>query len=204
MSAGDDMPSLNDYYSGKALAAPAPAASSRSRGRFLLQMLAAALFLAFAWLFVDPSSTVGKLIGQGLSMENSWIFADYPPAPQPDLPEFSLPVSGVATKAYVSDSKGGYQAAGLSIQAGSGKTVKASCGGSVTEIGGTQGDWSLRVEHAAGFSTVYKGLAGLSVAEGQQVQAGAALGLSGEKPILFALYADGEALDPVPFLRDLR
>ena|GEM_PF-3639148 len=198
------MPSFNDNSFRKALAAPRPAAAFWRRGRFLPQMLAAALFFAVVWLFVDPSSALGRLITQGLSMENSWIFVDSPPAPQPDFPEFSMPVSGVTTKAYISDSKGGYQAAGLSIQAGSGKTVKASSGGTVTEIGGTQGDWSLRMEHTAGFSTVYKGLASLSVVEGQQVQAGAALGLSGEKPILFALYADGEVLDPLPFLRELR
>ena len=198
------MPSLNDYYSRKALKAPGPAAAFRRRGRFLLQIMPAALFFLAVWLFVDPASTVGKLIAQGLSMENSWIFADAPPAPQPGAPEFSLPVSGVAAKAYAPDPGGGYQVAGLSIKAGSGKTVKASAGGEVAEIGGAAGDWSLRLDHAEGFSTVYKGLASLSVVLGQQVQSGAALGLSGEKPILFALYADGEALDPLPFLRELK
>lgn len=132
------------------------------------------------------------------------------PAPKPDAPNlgatrtaasaggrFQMPVSGAIIRVY---EKGKNE--GIDIAATAGTQVKAAGAGSVAAITrDTNGVPIVVVRHDGGLMTVYTGLDGLSVAKGDSVSAGQAVGTAGKGGFVhFEVRRGFESVDPEDFL----
>ena len=112
--------------------------------------------------------------------------------------KFSMPVNGSIVRAY---SKGRNE--GIDISAPAGTTVKAAGSGTVAAITrDTDGVPIVVVRHDGSLMTVYAGLDQLTVAKGDKVTAGKALGKSSKAGVLhFEVRQGFESVDPEKYLR---
>ena len=97
---------------------------------------------------------------------------------------------------------------GADLDVETGTQVLASHAGNVSFAGYTpDGGYRVIIDHEAGYQTVYQHLSSLSVGEGDIVEQGQLLGLSGESgwvtgpQLHVALLKDGEYLDPLLFMQ---
>ena len=98
--------------------------------------------------------------------------------------------------------------AGLDLREETGAPVRATAGGKVVSAGWSGGYGNMvEIEHGNDMSTRYGHLSSISVSEGQSIAPGAILGRVGSTgrstgPHLhYEVRVDGEAVDPVRFLR---
>ncbi|HEY8496953.1 MAG TPA: M23 family metallopeptidase [Limnochordales bacterium] len=94
---------------------------------------------------------------------------------------------------------------GVRLMAAPGGPVRAVLPGTVAEAGrDPDGGLLVAIEHGGGLTTVYGNLEHVMVAAGQRVSAHAPVGmapLSPDEPVVrFAIYQDGEAIDPLAAL----
>lgn len=94
---------------------------------------------------------------------------------------------------------------GVRLLAAPGGQVRAVLPGTVTESGtDPDGGLLVAIDHGDGLSTVYGNLEHVVVAAGQRVSAHALVGMaalgSDEPVVRFAIYQDGEAIDPLEAL----
>jgi murein DD-endopeptidase MepM/ murein hydrolase activator NlpD len=100
---------------------------------------------------------------------------------------------------------------GIDIAVPLGTPVRASGGGSVSEAG-YNADYGMFVllRHPSGYETMYGHMSRLIAAEGDQVQAGQVIGLSGNSgrstaPHLhFEIRRDEKSIDPLELVREGR
>lgn len=112
---------------------------------------------------------------------------------------FLPPVTGKITLNF-GGYKGGYHY-GVDYASEPGETVTAAAAGTVIAAF-ERGGYGLFVEvdHGEGFATRYAALGAISVAAGDAVEAGAALGAAGEADLHFELRIDGRAYNPRYYL----
>lgn len=114
--------------------------------------------------------------------------------------DFRQPVSGTITHAY-SD-----QQPWLMYQCRSQQPVYAAREGTVSAIGqGADGEWTLMLDHDDGEQTVYAYLGQAIVKVGQQLQAGAQLGVTDEGEdarLYFELRKNGQSQNPTSRMAD--
>ena len=110
----------------------------------------------------------------------------------------ALPVSGVVVRNFVAvDNSGEARYDGVDIQSTPGQAVNAAAAGVVVQITETDGAYLVIVQHSDGIETRYGGLASAAVVTGDTVALGDAIGKAGESPVYFAIYQNGEPLDPL-------
>ena len=122
-----------------------------------------------------------------------------------------LDVQGYVTRGQVRPGVVDESHPGIDIAVPLGTPVRASGGGSVSEAG-YNADYGLFVllRHPSGYETMYGHMSRLIAAEGDQVQAGQVIGLSGNSgrstaPHLhFEIRRDEKAIDPLELVREGR
>lgn len=117
---------------------------------------------------------------------------------------FQLPVIGRTIAGFGETGAGGVRATGISLAPVDGAVVVAPAEGRVAFAGPYRGfDRIVIVEHPSGFTSVLTGLARADVAVGQEIVAGAPLGVagSGRAAITFELRKQGEAVNPLDYIR---
>lgn len=132
------------------------------------------------------------------------------PAPKTDTPDlgatrtaasgggrFSMPASGSIIRVYEKGKNDG-----IDISAPTGTDVKAAGSGTVAAVTkDTQGTPIVVMRHSDGLMTVYTGIDGLSVAKGDSVSSGQALGKSGSSGVVhFEVRRGFESVDPEGYL----
>ncbi|MBS3939262.1 MAG: peptidoglycan DD-metalloendopeptidase family protein [Peptococcaceae bacterium] len=101
---------------------------------------------------------------------------------------------------------------GVGLEATQGTPVMAAHRGRVVSIVKDDPEWGsmLTIDHGSGWQTVYASLARVAVRVGQEVTAGQQIGHLGANPpakgaespqMYFALFKDGESVDPTPMFR---
>lgn len=112
--------------------------------------------------------------------------------------KFRMPVSGSIVRAYA---KGRNE--GIDISAPTGTSVKAAGSGTVAAVTrDTQGVPIVVVRHEGSLMTVYSGLDNLTIAKGDKVTAGEAIGKSSTAGVLhFEVRQGFESVDPETYLR---
>lgn len=210
------MASLNDYKCYE------NGSRHRPRGRrfrsFWLQIGLSAALLAAIAAFIGNQGTPGQtaryLANQAISTENSWFTfgrseATLPASAQLPLPDdtvaasppkFMAPASGVVVKGLALGEDGFTTEQGIVIQGVAGQSVKAAAAGEVIYLGESSSGFMVEIQHEGGFSSIYKGLSELSVGEGQEVAAGASLGITENGELLFALFSHDQEVDPLVYL----
>jgi len=124
-------------------------------------------------------------------------------APGP-APAFMLPVVGRTVAGFGEAGDSGLRASGLSLAPAPGAQVVAPAAGRVAFAGPYRGyDRIVIVEHNGGFTSLVTGLARVDVAVGDQLVAGAPLGVAGagRQPITFELRRGGTPVNPLDFVR---
>jgi len=122
-----------------------------------------------------------------------------------------LDVQGFVTRGQVRPGVVDESHPGIDIAVPLGTPVRASGGGSVSEAG-YNADYGLFVllRHPSGYETMYGHMSRLIAAEGDQVQAGQVIGLSGNSgrstaPHLhFEIRRDEKSIDPLELVREGR
>jgi murein DD-endopeptidase MepM/ murein hydrolase activator NlpD len=120
-----------------------------------------------------------------------------------------LDVQGFVTRGQVRPGVVDESHPGIDIAVPLGTPVRASCGGSVTAAG-YDADYGLFVllRHPSGYETMYGHLSRLVAAEGDEVQAGQVIGLSGNSgrstaPHLhFEIRHDDKSIDPLDLVKE--
>jgi len=204
------MKNIRDFYR------PADSGSRRSykrRGglKFFIGILIIAL-VGFAW--VKPE-VAGKLVGRTIQT-TAGVLGQWLPtaddtvedetttgAAEGDSDLMALPVSGVVVRNFVAvDDSGVARYDGVDIKSQPGQDVQAAAAGTVVQITEVDEEWLIIVQHAAGLETRYGGLAEADVKVGDKLALGEKLGKAGDSPVYFAIYQDGEALDPLSYLQN--
>ena len=202
------MASLNDYYAGKVKEAPSAERRSSFSVRMTAQLLAAVAVFLLVLFICRSAGEMGYyarvLVNNALSMENSWLFGEDALPVSSETLYFKMPVEGVAVKAYAEDGNGVLRIEGLSILPCAGKQIRPSADGVVAAVRGTEGNYSMQINHAGGIATIYKGLDAVIVTEGSAVSAKDPIGISGRENILFGIYIDGVPVDPLSLLQDIK
>lgn len=119
-------------------------------------------------------------------------------------PAFQLPVTGRTLAGFGARNSDGETARGLALAPESGAQVVAPAAGRVAFAGPFRGfDRIVIIEHPGGFTSLVTGLARSDVAVGQELVAGAPLGIAGgDRPLIgFELRRAGEPVNPLEFLR---
>ena len=115
--------------------------------------------------------------------------------------ELLLPVSGVLSKAFGEVTTAGATCNGLIIGCESTQNVKAAAAGTITEVGGSAGNYHLRIVHNTNTVTVYDGLTELTVKNGDEIRQGDTIGnIVAEGELHFAVLKDGKPVDPLNYL----
>ena len=117
------------------------------------------------------------------------------------------PVSGTVSSGFGNRSGGRH--AGIDILAPSGTSVVAASRGIASFVGNGKRGYGRAVvlDHGEGITTLYGHLTTIRVQSGETVPAGAVIGTVGRSGnattfhLHFELRVDGEAVDPVPYLK---
>ncbi|GGE03419.1 membrane protein [Tsuneonella deserti] len=118
-------------------------------------------------------------------------------------PEFQLPVAGRTVAGFGEASDSGARSRGLALLPIDGAQVVAPGAGRIVFAGPFRGfDRIVIIEHAGGFTSLVTGLARVDVAVGDEVVAGAPLGVagSGQTTVGFELRREGDPVNPLEFL----
>lgn len=125
------------------------------------------------------------------------------PRPLAAAPRFQLPVSGRTIAGFGEANGSGARSAGLSLAPLGGAQVVAPAAGRVVFAGPFRGfDRIVIIEHPDGFTSLVTGLARVDAAVGDEVVAGAPLGVAGSgRPIIgYELRRAGEPVNPLEFV----
>ncbi|MGN3974608.1 murein hydrolase activator EnvC family protein [Tsuneonella sp. SYSU-LHT278] len=137
----------------------------------------------------------------------SEVLVDGPAAASPrevTRPRFVLPVNGRTVAGFGQPGVGGALSDGIALAPAAGAQVVAPAAGRVAFAGPFRGfDRIVIVEHAGGFTSLVTGLARVDVTVGEELVAGAPVGVAGGgRPIVgFELRREGEPVNPVDYLR---
>ncbi len=203
------MKNIRDFYR------PAESGSRRPyRRRGGLKIFIGILIIAvigFAWA---KPETAGKLAGKTIQTTAS-VLDQWLPTAGHETPEqtvtgaaetdsdlMALPVSGVVVRNFVAvDNSGVAQYDGVDIKSEPGQSVQAAAAGTVVQTTEVDGEWLIILEHVGGLETRYGGLAETDVKVGDKLALGDTLGKAGDNPVYFAIYQNGDALDPLSYLQ---
>ena len=109
---------------------------------------------------------------------------------------YRLPVAGPVVAGLGELSEYGYRARGLTIQPAPGAPVVAPAGGTVRYVGSYRSYGRIVIiDHGAGWMSLITGLSTQSVARGEQVNQGQALGTAEARPVMVELRRHGRAMD---------
>lgn len=90
---------------------------------------------------------------------------------------------------------------------GDDRTVRAVLAGRVRDVVNEGGFWRVTIEHAGGLTSEYEGLVAIDVHSYASVSTGAPIGVAPDRAsgrqIAFALYQDGDPVDPQAYFGDL-
>jgi septal ring factor EnvC (AmiA/AmiB activator) len=117
---------------------------------------------------------------------------------------FQLPVAGRTVRGFGDTAENGLTARGVSLSPASGAQVVAPAAGRIAFAGPFRGfDRIVIIEHANGFTSLVTGLARVDARVGEEVVAGAPLGVAeaGRPVVGFELRREGEPVNPLEFLR---
>ncbi|MBC7737592.1 MAG: peptidoglycan DD-metalloendopeptidase family protein [Candidatus Saccharibacteria bacterium] len=111
--------------------------------------------------------------------------------------QFAMPVEGSIVRGYqkkVND--------GIDIGASAGATVKSAAAGTVAAVtNDPSGDLIIVIKHAGGLLTVYTGIEGATVAQGQSVTRGQPIAkVAAAGQVHFEVRQGLDSVDPVPYL----
>jgi septal ring factor EnvC (AmiA/AmiB activator) len=132
------------------------------------------------------------------------------PAPLPAAspsrppPAFQLPVAGRTVRGFGETGDNGLSARGLQLSPAGGAQVVAPAAGRIAFAGPFRGfDRIVIIEHANGFTSLVTGLARVDARVGDELVAGAPLGVAepGRPVVGFELRRDGVPVNPLDFLR---
>lgn len=138
--------------------------------------------------------------------ERSEVLVDSAPSPgvsDAPVPRFQLPVAGRTVAGFGAAGENGVRSNGLTLAPADGAQVVAPAAGRVAFAGPYRGyDRIVIVEHAGGWTSLVTGLARTDVAVGEDLLAGAPLGVAGAARALvtFELRRAGEPVNPVEFV----
>ena len=138
--------------------------------------------------------------------EQSEVVVDAEPAPaataRPSR-RFQLPVAGRTVAGFGVTGQGGVRNSGIGLAPAGGAQVVAPAAGRVAFAGPYRGyDRIVIIEHDGRWTSLVTGLARTDVAVGEELVAGAPLGIAGAaRPLItFELRRDGEPVNPVEFV----
>lgn len=117
---------------------------------------------------------------------------------------FQLPVSGRTVAGFGETSSGGVRSTGLTLAPREGAQVIAPAGGRVAFAGPYRGyERIVIIEHENGYTSLVTGLGRTDVAVGEQLLAGAPLGVAGvDRPeVTLEIRRDGEPVNPLTVIR---
>lgn len=117
---------------------------------------------------------------------------------------FQLPVTGRTISGFGEQGEGGTRNTGLTLAPREGAQVVAPAAGRVAFAGPYRGFGAIViVEHAGGWTSLITGLARTDVSVGEELLAGAPLGVAEvERPlVMLELRKDGEPVNPLEYLR---
>jgi murein DD-endopeptidase MepM/ murein hydrolase activator NlpD len=171
--------------------APAPAANGKGGGGSVARNVDATTMRAFPIRAALPGST--RRFETGASVPSHW----------------PLDVPGFVTRGQVRPGVVDESHPGIDIAVPTGTPVRASGGGTVTAAG-YDPDYGLFVllRHPSGYETMYGHTSRLLAVEGDEVQAGQVIGLSGNSgrstaPHLhFEIRHDGKSIDPLELVKE--
>ncbi|MFZ1742752.1 MAG: peptidoglycan DD-metalloendopeptidase family protein, partial [Pontixanthobacter sp.] len=130
------------------------------------------------------------------------------PEPSPSAADikrlFQLPVTGRTVAGFGETGTGGIRTTGVSLQPRAGAQVIAPAEGRVAFAGAYRGyDKIVIIEHPGGWTSLVTGLARADVAVGEELVAGAPLGVAGvDTPVVtLELRRDGTPVNPLEFIR---
>jgi septal ring factor EnvC (AmiA/AmiB activator) len=119
-------------------------------------------------------------------------------------PAFQLPVAGRTVRGFGETGESGLSARGLQFSPAAGAQVVAPAAGRIVFAGPFRGfDRIVIIEHANGFTSLVTGLARVDARVGDELVAGAPLGVAeaGRPVVGFELRRDGAPVNPLEFLR---
>jgi septal ring factor EnvC (AmiA/AmiB activator) len=126
------------------------------------------------------------------------------PSSSPLAPRrFELPVAGRTVAGFGEAGEGGVRSAGIALAPAAGAQVVAPAAGRVAFAGPYRGyDRIVIIEHDGGFTSLVTGLARTDVTVGEDLVAGAPLGVAGaNRPVVtFELRRAGQPVNPVQFV----
>ena len=134
----------------------------------------------------------------------SQVVDNTPIAAPTGTPAFQLPVTGRTLAGFGETRSAGDRTRGLSLAPAGGAQIVAPAAGRVAFAGPFRGfDRIVIIEHPGGFTSLVTGLARTDVAVGQDLVAGAPLGIAGPtRPVVgFELRRGGTPVNPLEFLR---
>ncbi len=183
-----------------------------SGGGKILAVLIIVALVGFAW--AQPS-VAGKMVGKAIQATSNvvgqWLPGDSEDAPlavtgdspeDPNADLMALPVSGVVVRNFVAvDESGEARYDGVDIKSQPGQDVQSAAAGTVVQITEVDGEWLVILQHPQNIETRYGGLASAQVKVGDKVTLGQAIGKAGDTPVYFAIYQNGEPLDPLTYLQ---
>lgn len=138
--------------------------------------------------------------------EQSQVMVDAAPLPSssPLAPRrFELPVAGRTVAGFGEATEGGVRSTGIALAPADGAQVVAPAAGRVAFAGPYRGyDRIVIIEHDGGFTSLVTGLARTDVTVGEDLVAGAPLGVAGaDRPVVtFELRRAGQPVNPVQFV----
>ncbi|MGN6496933.1 MAG: murein hydrolase activator EnvC family protein [Tsuneonella sp.] len=136
--------------------------------------------------------------------ERSEVVAGAAPSASPPPPRrFELPVTGRTVTGFGEAGEGGVRSSGIALAPADGAQVVAPAAGRVAFAGPYRGyDRIVIIEHDGGFTSLVTGLARTDVSVGDELVAGAPLGVAGAgRPVItFELRRAGQPVNPVQFV----
>lgn len=138
--------------------------------------------------------------------ERSEVVVDASPSPTRSavaVRRFQLPVLGGAVVGFGEVGEGGSRSTGLTLAPSEGALVVAPSSGRVAFAGPYRGyDRIVIIEHEGGWTSLVTGLARADVTVGEELVAGAPIGIAGRgRPLVtFELRRGGEPVNPVEFV----
>ncbi len=131
--------------------------------------------------------------------------AQFVPPPE-GLTSWTMPVMGQLVTGFGEDAPGQMRSKGITLETRANAQVVAPAAGRVAFAGPYRGHGRIVIlEHDGGWMTLVTGLARLDVEVGAQLVAGAPLGITGPGAphVMVELRHDGEAVNPLQFIREL-
>lgn len=115
-----------------------------------------------------------------------------------------LPTTGTLYQSFPVMAGENEEVGGIEIATAENAIVKAAATGTISELEqNIDGTFSLVIMHNEAMFTEYIGLATIEVSLGDEVKIGDTLGIAGDTPLYFAIFVDGEYVDPISYIRGL-